>query len=132
MHNIKFRGKQKDNNKWAYGYYVEITRGDNDGHYITDGIDYAIEVMGGELLPEFLEVIPKTVGQFTGLLDKNGKEIYAGDVIREVGGRVSIIVFDTMRACFRAEEVGGFSEFIPEHCEIIGNVHDNPELLEQK
>ena len=79
-------------------------------------------------------VDPATVGQFTGLLDKNGKEIYEGDVV-EFGNRIqgtSKVVFEN--GCFMAEAKNyetAFTYRVSIHAIVIGNIHDNPELLEQ-
>lgn len=90
------------------------------------------------------EVIPDTVGQFTGLLDKNGKEIYEGDVIRSDCGNGEVrhlISFFDIIASFVAEMLP--DNDINDYCtlrqawilkynkEVIGNIHDNPELLKQ-
>lgn len=119
---ITFRGKRVDNGEWVYGYYFESFT----------GIPY-IMVLHDHILgmTEFYEVDPSTVGQYTGLKDKNGKEIYEGGVVR----------------CRAGEEYHGVSEFdriivaklgcAPGMCDmihcdsikVIGNIHDNPELL---
>lgn len=123
MREIKFRGKRLDNGEWLYGSLVIL-----NGRYFI--FDYANEVD------------PTTVGEFTGLKDKNGKEIYEGDVIRsplsEDKTRPHRIFYHTGNAAFMGALVDR-----KELCylrldqdwiykfgkEVIGNIHDNLELL---
>ena len=125
MREIKFRGKRLDNGEWLYGSLVIL----NGRYFIFDDANRH-------------EVDPTTVGEFTGLKDKNGKEIYEGDVIRsplsEDKTRPHRIFYHTGNAAFMGALVDR-----KELCylrldqdwiykfgkEVIGNIHDNPELI---
>ena len=130
MREILFRGKRKDNGKWAEGYYMD------DGY-----INQPFTELGGRF-DDTIEVDPETVGQYTGLTDKNGKKIFEGDIINAYHNRdllnVSYVVFD--RGEFLCELISGnfidCCETLPEQetecgIQIIGNIHDNPELLKE-
>ena len=125
MREILFRGKRKSNGEWAYGNFV---RG------CVDDFAYIVEFGNKELCRNYVEVIPETVGQFTGLTDKNGKKIFEGDIIRKTNkGRHPEIFTANIRTDFRVNEevYYGPCEHFTESCEyeIIGNIHDNPELM---
>ena len=127
MREILFRGKAITG-KWIYGYYEKY----NGGSYInlqTDRLN-----SGGYPIREFIEVIPETVGQYTGLTDKNGTKIFEGDIVdydyfgeRKIGK----IFFNDCG--YEIENQGCFlcvqSADKQLDCEVIGNIHDNPELL---
>lgn len=132
MRTIKFRGKNLDG-EWVYGFYVEEERQTINGFekkyfIVNDGYDY---------------VKPDTVGQFTGLYDKDGKEIYEGDILgRKDCGALLTVGF--RHGAFGYEYCGEFHSWAGNHnftfnpfdtdvdFAIIGNIHDNPELLTNK
>ena len=135
MHEYLFRGKRIDNGEWVEGYYLyrgeECSKIGTDVHYIVTH-----DLCGFS----WHEVIPETVGQYTGLTDKNGKKIFEGDIIRYVnllGKRVNAFVkIDITVASWMCEsfykdkEQGFLSNWIGESGGyVIGNIHDNPELL---
>lgn len=146
----QYRGIRKDNGEWVYGYYVKI----NNIHYIV--LDkLALAVNCGEdscfyisAFQHFIKVIPETVGQSTGLKDKHGKEIYEGDKVKFEGfvgefyeeGRREMLVGEVF---YKTEGSVDYCLGVYGHnyglnsndvrkYEIIGNIHDNPELLEQE
>lgn len=120
---IKFRGKDFLG-RWHYGY-LHLAIGSSSLMIQVDSFDS-------------FGVLPDTVGQFTGLLDKNGKEIYEGDIIieklrraRKDGERL-VICFDDFE--WQGKNANGattsLSLLLEYHTiEVIGNIHDNPELL---
>jgi uncharacterized phage protein (TIGR01671 family) len=125
MREILFRGKRTDNVEWVKGFYVCIP----DTHYIMTGKFDSLT--NGIINSEAYKVDPSTVGQFTGLEDKLGTKIFEGDVIDDLGVEY-IVVFDSDYAQFRGKFDGWNAEIshIASRCEVIGNIHDNPELLE--
>lgn len=141
-----FRGKRKDNGEWVYGNLINNAFFNNDGFPIsyildTDNIEYDCWTDIAEQINDF-EVIPETVGQCTGLRDKNGKLIFEGDIIRtKKYGRViehsTVSDYDIFRityvsAVFRLESIRRAFNLVGNSAdyEVIGNIHDNPELLE--
>jgi uncharacterized phage protein (TIGR01671 family) len=134
MREIKFRGKRVDNGDWVYGCYLETQM---SGAYI---IGSTMEAKGKKesiKMHDKLwqhEVIPETVGQYTGWKDRNGVEIYEGGVVRAdmdfgPGGYAEQIA-----SIYWDEGVGGwqFNYFDKSTIEVIGNIHDNPELMGEK
>ncbi|WP_349623901.1 YopX family protein [Lactiplantibacillus plantarum] len=112
---------------FVYGYYIK----NGDGALIVGDKTKELDDVG--LSRWFANVVPETVGQFTGLKDVNGKDIYEGDVLENRKYR-SIVKFASGK--FLADVVGTISRFdlIGEThgSKVIGNVHANPELLEEK
>ena len=128
MREILFRGKRIGNSEWVYGYYVPVCFGrfpckpaivpESDGTW------------------EPIEIKKETVGQFTGLPDKNGKKIFEGDII-SCGYLCNFFVeYSEEDAEYWAnfgDSIGSLhTYFDPKRATVIGNIYDNPELLEVK
>lgn len=145
MREILFRGIWVHGNKeWIEG---DLVRDSEGKPHIVDN-KYAVYWKGEPIFvcEEECEVIPETVGQYTGLTDKNGTKIFEGDICRfrewSKGdmcwfGKVHyehqqfLISGEKNKEC-ESSFVLAMSRFIPENIEVIGNIHDNPELLEVK
>lgn len=162
MREILFRGKRMDNGEWAEGYLYEhepalvgiVSENDvpEPSKWFIARTGFADWNMPRPV--EFVEVYPSTVGQYTGLNDKNGKRIFEGDIVRTHYANtrnadfVEQVVFHNGRFSslyeLRGPGTGKMWSNLPdgvkhfpvdkqpymEWCEIIGNIHDNPELLD--
>ena len=119
MREIKFRGKVLDG-KWIYGAYLPAMDDDSCDSIINS--DY----------PSGRIVKTDSVGQYTGLKDKNGKEICEGDILLDESGTYAVVGY-SMGAFYvdfgEGFDLQYFTECIHEICEVVGNIHDDPELL---
>lgn len=158
MREIIFRGKRMDNGEWVYGWPFADTADcslkkvgkcvcphDGSEYFIVEWVDDFHEY-------EEREVIPDTVGQYTGLNDKNGQRIFEGDILHiakiadALGGyyrppldyHVNVVVkwdlcawmWETL--CDDKRYITFPDAWCLYECEIIGNAHDNPELLKEE
>ena len=124
LREILFRGKCKNDNKWLYGF-----------PYVTR--KYAVKINWycsefGSMRTD--EIIPETVGQFTGVTDKNGKKIFEGDIMAFTAygfDYVGTVEFADGSFSIMCEHTSPFlDQAVSKHgAYIIGNMHDNPELL---
>ena len=133
MREILFRGKRTGGGEWVYGWY---TMGCFGRWPLKDCIIPSQLAIDGELRSD--EVDPSTVGQYTGLTDKNGKKIFEGDILRVVTNYYSNRNEHKITVNFEEIENDSFGEpYTIVYCimggewEIIGNIHDNPELLKE-
>lgn len=123
---IKFRGKRLDNGLWAYGDLCQ----ENSGRRVimTNLSSWSDNADDIDPYGENINVSPETVGQFTGLHDKNGKEIYEGDVVRnESAGFCGVIKFKDSAFIIDIDKIKGtlFACLQTGSLEIIGNIYDN-------
>lgn len=119
----KYRGKRVDTGEWVYGYLI------GNDVIVGEIVEFTEEYFNCEW---WCRVDPKTVGQFTGLHDHNGREIYEGDIDgdldREFGFR-HVVYKDGSYGLQYGDDADSFDPFILwERVEVIGNIHDNPEL----
>lgn len=155
MREILFRGKRVDNDEWVTGYYIRIVRKTSTKEIIRHCIFTGVEFwdnLSGETALESYEVNPSTLGQYTGLTDKNGNKIFEGDILqrkinvyrlgeREPSGErmlTGIVVWETHPHCTGSWELSAYDEFgnkanysFDDSFKVINNIHDNPELLEE-
>ena len=142
MRTIKFRGKRVDNGEWEEGFVIEYEYGT-----AILNINSLYHVDGAEWNFNDIQVIPETVGQFTGLTDKNGKDIWEGDILARCfedynencevyyhKGVLSAraIVSNVFRPLNTMDGYGWCRVDCGSHYydfRVIGNIHDNPELL---
>ena len=173
MREILFRGKRIDNGEWVYGGYAHIYSNPNTDIIVTGRM--CLYEDSGELTMEARNIDPSTIGQYTGLTDKNGKKIFEGDIVRYYHHKKSLVPVTDIKPeedhYGKDEESGlplayrttkiirykGHVELDPicgmminlknrcewwrylnyeddlinsDRLEVIGNIHDNPELLE--
>ena len=120
---IKFRGKRVDNGEWKYGTVM-----------VWNGCAQIIQhdfMLNNLWSVEKIRVLPKTVGQFTGLKDKDGNEIYEGDMVQHNAWDYPFeVIFHQEKARFVCKMKTGLTQYIDyENIQLVGNIHDNPELL---
>lgn len=141
MRDILFRGKRKDNGEWVFGAYFDMRHNDARTHQhhfiISNGTDISL---GTPIEQIQTEIIPETLGQYTGLQDKNGNKIFEGDVIYSKGHNYLVVFWHGMFYASVEECNNDIYGGYPLHaltatadddclCEIVGNRFDYPNLI---
>lgn len=146
MREFLFRGKRKDNGEWVDGGSIFKLINKSGEHFFiprfnekviaTHDDNMNIIALEGCIL---YKVDPETVGQYTGLTDKNGVKIFEGDIIKDDWGKIYTVIFTTKSCSFMVECTVALNEYEKgrywigdawcESISVIGNIHDNPELL---
>ena len=141
MREILFRGKWTDNGGWVDGYFTKA----GEYCYILTGM---LSLRDGHVEFAKYRVDPETVGQYTGLKDKNGVRIFDGDILEDSLKQelytVNIGEYNQCDTCFDDEEKAAYGCYTVDSNEfeesighahiwatVIGNIHDNPELLKE-
>ena len=127
MREILFHGKRKDNGEWVEGYLFDDGMVDSKRMFIGSLVITEHKGLGEDVWDighAFYEVLPETVGQYTGLPDKNGKRIFEGDIVK-VEGKHYEVKYMLGQFFIGINMPIAYKRF---ECEIVGNIHDNPEL----
>lgn len=139
MREIRFRGKSIETGKWVYGDLRVVCAEDGE---VTICYPYKHEVSGLHVVVS-VPVIPATVGQYTGLKDKNGVEVYEGDILSRNDAQFPMrgpVEYENGGFYFHDEELGFCQYLLPDiakrgvlkELEVVGNIHDDAGLLTPK
>lgn len=123
MREILFRGKRVDTDEWVYG----VPLFEENRCYMIEDLFICDEYQCTGAVNSIVD--PETVGQYTGLTDNNGNKIFEGDIVSDTVD-VYTVVFDEQCRFMMTGEYDRFLVHCDEDCFVLGNVFDNPELLE--
>lgn len=136
MREILFKGKRKDNGEWIEGSLL-VLDADSGYYFITEPFKSASTLPVRDLIYNHTHLVdPETVCQFTGLTDKNGNKIWENDILKMFyeNGETDIGTIRYTKECARFQyyekNLIGYGIDITCDMEVIGNIFDNPELME--
>ena len=138
MREIIFRGKTVDRDRWVYGSLISL---DDDCCFIVPMIVRASTLSKRDLVRMEMEAVsPGSIGQYTGVKDKNGVRVFEGDIVRTQFGRLVRIEYRTLEGFVGFDMTAIESEherpwsstaWRSGNIEVVGNIHDNHEMLKQ-
>ena len=122
MREILYRGKRVDNGDWGYGYAV---KGNDKKYQMFIAASIGVGFFTGGIIA--YEVIPETVGQYTGLCDKNGKKIFEGDIVESPNGTQGFIEWQNAECAFLVNIGDDWQTMDDCPYEVVGNIYDKGE-----
>lgn len=135
-----FHGKRIDTGEWVEGYYV--SQGNDSYIFEQSEVNKGIDLGGYLDCCQMTQVIPSTVGRYTGLEDKKGEKIFDGDIVKTKTGRKCVVSWlcspsfcgwdlkpvDTIENVLRTECPPSHDLYLKNNLEIVGSIHENEEI----
>lgn len=137
-HEILYHGKDKSTGEWIEGYYTKVKwyLDEKEMHII---LPVDIVFFPHSEISEWHEVFPETVGQFIGVLDKNKRKIFNGDIVKTKYGRICEVYWFAPKLCWDLRPIeckpkapDEYDLFASKNLEVIGNVHDRQLIGDNK
>lgn len=138
MREYKFRGKRTNDEEWVYGhlFYGKNEQGQEEAFIVSNNYNCYGGMIDLDTCSSW-KVDPNTVGQYTGLHDRNGKEIYKGDIIKDAWGIFMVVKYINTGFYLCRKNINGEYSKVSNWRnlntkEIVGTIYDNPELLKEE